>query len=315
MEGQGAFLDRVGEDDPECAGAELSSLLRYSDPEAAPLEDIVNQALTPVVEDLQNSDDGPGNLSNLMSGVETVWTHSWIGKSVAHFEIIELLGRGGMGVVFKARDQQLRRMTALKFLPPSLIANEDAKARFITEARAASSIDHPNIATIYEIGETPDAGLFIAMAYYEGETLEKKIARGPIPPGQALAIAIQLSDGLSEAHQKDVVHRDIKPGNILVCEDGTAKLLDFGIAKLLNAASLTQTGKTSGTAYYMSPEQARGEPVDHRSDLWSVGVILYEMLSGVKPFSGETGYAVVYSVIHDELKSQFPQMKSKSIRG
>ncbi len=222
------------------------------------------------------------------------------GKTISHFRVLEKLGGGGMGVVYTAEDVRLKRVVALKFLPPHLSTDPDAKERFMLEAEAASALQHPNICTIYEIGETDEDQLFIAMAHYEGETIKEKIARGPMGEGEAVSVARQVADGLAKAHAKGIVHRDIKPANIIVTEDGRAVILDFGLAKLATGADLTKSGSTLGTAAYMSPEQVRGETVDHRSDLWSLGVVLYEMLAGRRPFEGEYDQAVSYAILNED---------------
>ncbi len=216
----------------------------------------------------------------------TIDPHQIIGQTVSHYQVHDKLGGGGMGVVYRAEETQLGRTVALKILPPYLSADDDAKMRFIQEAKAASALDHTNICTIYEIGETGAGQLFIAMAFYDGETLKKKIARGPLPLDKALDYAAQMTHGLAKAHARGIVHRDIKPANVMVTDRGRVKIVDFGLAKMADV-SLTQTGTTLGTVAYMSPEQALGEKVDHRTDLWSLGVVLYEMLTGERPFRGD----------------------------
>jgi eukaryotic-like serine/threonine-protein kinase len=223
-----------------------------------------------------------------------------IGKIVSHYQIIEKLGEGGMGVVYKARDLSLDRLVALKFLPAQFSADEEEKKRFIHEAKAASALDHPNICSVHEIGETPEGQLFIVMGYYEGKTLKEKIKAGPLPVNEAVEIAIQMAEGLKKAHGKGIVHRDLKPANIMLTDEGTAKIVDFGLAKLKGLTRLTKSGTTLGTVAYMSPEQALGKEVDQRSDIWSLGVILYEMLTGKLPFPGEYDQAMLYAVINEE---------------
>jgi non-specific serine/threonine protein kinase len=223
-----------------------------------------------------------------------------IGKTVSHYKIIEKLGGGGMGIVYKAQDLKLDRFVALKFLPPHLTTSEEEKQRFIHEAKAASSLDHNNICAIHEIDETEDSKLFISMAYYEGETLNKRIIEKPLPLDGAIDIAIQIAQGLTKAHEKDIVHRDIKPANIMLTKESVVKVLDFGLAKLATQTKLTKDGTTLGTIAYMSPEQARGDLVDHRTDIWSFGVILYEMISGKLPFRGDYDQAVIYGIVNEQ---------------
>ncbi len=225
---------------------------------------------------------------------------SLIGQTVSHYKILEHLGGGGMGVVYKAQDLKLDRPVALKFLPPDLTRDPEARQRFIHEAKAASALDHPNICVVHEIGETDDVQIFIVMAYYGGETLKETIERGPLKIEDALEIAIQVAKGLNKAHEHGIVHRDIKPANIMITADGVAKIVDFGLAKLSGRERLTRTGSTMGTAAYMSPEQARGEEVDERTDIWSLGAVLYEMLTGRLPFRGDHEAALLYSIVHEE---------------
>ena len=222
-----------------------------------------------------------------------------IGKTISHYKIIEKLGEGGMGIVYKTQDLKLDRFVALKFLPPHLTSSEDEKQRFIHEAKAASALQHNNICNIHEIDETEDGQLFICMDYYEGDTLDKRITEKPLPIDEATDIAIQIAQGLAKAHEKDIVHRDIKPANIMLTSDGVVKILDFGLAKLSTQTKLTKESTTLGTVSYMSPEQAKGEEVDYRTDIWSLGVILYEMLTGQLPFKGEYESAVIYSILND----------------
>jgi len=221
-----------------------------------------------------------------------------IGQTISHYKILQKLGEGGMGIVYKAHDTKLDRNVALKFLPPDLTRDPGAKERFIHEAKAASGLDHSNICTIHEIGETGDGRSFIIMACYEGETLKEKIARGPLAVDEAVGIAIQASEGLARAHEAGIIHRDIKPANIMITNRGEAKILDFGLAKLSTQTRLTRTGATVGTAAYMSPEQARGDTLDHRTDIWSLGVVLYEMIASKLPFKGEYEQALMYSILN-----------------
>ena len=225
------------------------------------------------------------------------------GSTVAgKYQIIEELGRGGMGVVYKAQDTKLKRTVALKFLPPELTHIPEVKDRFMREAQAAAALDHPNICTVHEFDEAEEK-TFISMAYIEGQSLKKKIETGPLELEDALRLATQVAEGLQEAHKKGVVHRDIKSTNIMVDERDQAKIMDFGLARMAGGTLLTKEGTTMGTIAYMSPEQARGEEVDHRTDIWSLGVVLYEMFSGQLPFKGEQDQAVVYSILNKKPKT------------
>lgn len=223
-----------------------------------------------------------------------------VSRTISHYTILRKLGGGAMGVVYKAKDVKLKRPVALKLLPRELTDHAESKERFIEEAQAASALDHTNICTVYEIDETPDGQMFMALAYYEGETLKKKILRGPIKVQDAVDIAIQVARGLAKAHEMGIVHRDIKPANLMITRDGMVKIVDFGLAKLAGPAKLTDTRAVVGTAAYMSPEQARGEEVDQRSDVWSLGVVIYQMLTGKLPFKGEYEQAVVYSILSEK---------------
>ena len=221
------------------------------------------------------------------------------GTQLGPYEIVSQLGSGGMGVVYEAKDPRLKRTVAIKLLPPDLTKDATAKQRFLQEAQAASALDHPNICTIYEINETDDGQLYLVMAHYEGETLKERIERGPLVLDDAIDIATQVGQGLAKAHAAGIVHRDIKPANLIVTTDGTVKILDFGLAKLTGTVGVTKTGTTIGTVVYMSPEQARGHDVNQRTDIWSLGVVLYEMVAGRPPFQREHGDALVHAILRE----------------
>jgi len=232
-----------------------------------------------------------------------------IGKTLGHYKLLEELGHGGMGTVYKARDLALDRIVVVKVLSPDLMADAEARRRFWREARLASALDHPNICTIYGIEEA-EGYSFIVMQYIEGKTLKKLIGGRPLRLEGLLSIALQAADALATAHAQGVIHRDIKSANIMVTERGQVKILDFGLAKLIErsrgveaTAELTQVGATLGTPSYMSPEQARGERVDHRSDIFSFGVVLYEMATGRVPFKGESRVETMHAVIHERARS------------
>lgn len=222
-----------------------------------------------------------------------------IGQTISHYRILGKLGAGGMGVIYKAEDNKLKRLVALKFLPSSIMASETEKTRFIHEAQAAAALNHPNICTIYEINEI-DGQAFIAMEFIEGQSLKEKIEIGPLKIDEALNLAMQVAEGLQAAHEKKITHRDIKPANVMLTPKGQAKIMDFGLAKLAGQSALTKEGTTLGTVAYMSPEQARGENVDHRTDIWAFGVVLYEMITGQHPFKGDYEQAMMYSIMHED---------------
>ncbi len=223
-----------------------------------------------------------------------------IGKTISHYKIIEKLGEGGMGVVYKAEDTKLKRNVALKFLPPEMTRYPQAKQRFVREAQTASSLQHNNISTIHEINETDDGRLYICMDYYDGETLRDRIQKETLEFEIIIDMAIQIAEGLREAHSKGIIHRDIKSANIIITSQGQAKIMDFGLAKLTGQAGPTKTGLTPGTIAYMSPEQTKGETVDSRTDIWSLGVVLYEMVTNQLPFKGEYEQAVIYSILNED---------------
>jgi serine/threonine protein kinase/Tol biopolymer transport system component len=237
------------------------------------------------------------------------------GTTIAQYRILEPLGGGAMGTVYEAEDTRLRRRVALKFLPDELTRDPVAKARFLQEAQAASALDHPNICTVHEVGETEDGHLYLAMAAYDGETVKDRIARSPLSVNEALDLACQAAQGLAKAHREGIVHCDVKPANLMVTRDGMVKILDFGVAKLRGAAGINVVGSFLGTPAYMSPEQARGEEVDPRSDVFSLGVVLYEMLAGTRPFrSGEGVTSALRSLLEDKpapLRSVRPEIPTE----
>jgi hypothetical protein len=283
-----AFLDRACVGD-EALRQEVETLLKNEGEARSFLE-------LPGLETTAKGIAADSSQPTVVTGSE--WSSpSMIGHTVSHYRILEKLGEGGMGVVYKAVDLRLERLVALKFLPPHLSPDEEEMTRFVREAKTASALDHPNIGTIHEIAETGGGQLFIVMAYYEGETLKQKIERGPLPIKEVVDIAVQMTQGLAKAHSLGIVHRDIKPGNLLLTKDGLVKIIDFGLAKLGGLTKITKSHTTMGTVAYMSPEQTRGEEVDERTDVWSLGVVLYEMLSGQLPFPGKHREAIFHAIL------------------
>ncbi|NIO37177.1 protein kinase, partial [Candidatus Bathyarchaeota archaeon] len=221
-------------------------------------------------------------------------------KNIAgRYKILAELGRGGMGVVYKAKDTRLKRTVALKFLPAELTKDKEAKKRFIQEAQAAAALNHPQICTVFEVDEA-DNQTFISMEYIEGQSLKDKLESAPLDIDEAKDIIIQVAEGLKEAHEKGIIHRDIKPANIMLTKKGQAKITDFGLAKLSWGVDLTKTSTIIGTIAYMSPEQAKGEEVDQRTDIWSLGAMLYEMLSGERPFQKSQEQALIFAILNDK---------------
>jgi serine/threonine-protein kinase len=239
-----------------------------------------------------------------------------LGRTISHYRILEELSGGGMGVIYRAEDTRLQRTVALKFLPAEWCRDAAARQRLMREARAASRLDHPNICTIHAVGETEDGQIFIVMPYYPGATVKARIGQGPLPVADALGIGMQVLEGLSRAHQRGIIHRDIKPANLIVTADGVIKILDFGLAKLAGpvetttprskgkphdlSEEITRTGGLMGTPGYMSPEQVLKEELDHRTDVWSVGVCIYELLAGRRPFQGDDPQAVLSAILHEQ---------------
>jgi serine/threonine protein kinase len=223
----------------------------------------------------------------------------WVGRTLGHYRILERLPGGGMGEVYKAEDPWLRRPVAIKILPAT--NDDNARRRFLQEARAASTLDHPNICTVHQLGECEDGSLFIVMTYYEGETLRRRLElAGALEPLDALFVAIQVVEGLEEAHRQGLVHRDVTPANLILTPTQRVKIIDFGLVRLLaDDPGITKPFSTVGTIAYMSPEQTRGAPTDGRTDIWSVGVILCEMLFGVHPFRADHAEATIYAIRND----------------
>jgi serine/threonine protein kinase len=222
------------------------------------------------------------------------------GSQVGAFAVLEPIGKGGMGVVYRGRDTARGRDVAIKLLAAPSLKGSRAEARLLAEARAVAAVDHPAVCGLIETGELPDGRTFLVLPYYEGETLKSRLARAPLPAAEAVRIAAEVARGLVAAHGCDIIHRDIKPANLMLGADGQVRILDFGIAKLAGM-QLTRTGERPGTIHYMSPEQALGAPVDARTDLWALGVVLFEMLAGRRPFEGANVAEVAAALVHDPI--------------
>lgn len=275
-----AFLDEACAGDPDLR-SEVESLLAYDESDSKLMDasgfDLVSK---------QSTDS------------RTEWIMNLIGQTIGHYKIIEKLGQGGMGVIYRAFDTHLDRTVAIKVLPAEVVANKERKQRFVREAKAASALNHPNVAHIYEIGEVGSVH-FIAMEYVEGQTLDAKLCGRPLDVAEITNIGIQIADALHEAHSKGVTHRDIKPTNIMITPGGQVKVLDFGLAKMAkpkgqaldsdsSTLAKTKPGVVMGTVAYMSPEQARGETVSSATDIFSFGIILYELTTGQHPFIADS---------------------------
>jgi serine/threonine protein kinase/tetratricopeptide (TPR) repeat protein len=286
----------------DCDASRRSDLLNLQCADDADLRREVESLLDShervgLVDDLAEKITAPAELRIRLA------TLDWQGKRVAQYTVLEALGAGAMGRIYKARDERLGRYVALKFLPAHLGAEPNAKRRFLLEARAAAALDHPNICTIHEIGATNDGQPFIAMALYDGETLQTRLTRGPLGLGDVVSITLQIANGLAKAHERGVIHRDVKPSNIMLLADGTAKILDFGIARIEDVPAIARDDTALGTVAYMSPEQARGDVVDLRTDVWSLGVVLYEMLAGTRPFRADNTLALRHKLLTTEPQS------------
>lgn len=297
-----AFIRNASAGD-ELVRSELSSLLEAYDASEGYFEKLSEDLIRPA---LSASDCGTGADSPLHD------------LKLSRYEILGRIAGGSMGVVYKARDTQLGRTVALKFLPNHYASNAAARARLVAEARAASRLDHPHIGVVYEIGEADDGRQFIAMAWYDGETLKDRIRRGPIEITEAVAIATQLGEALAEAHAKGIIHRDVKPANVMLTPSGGVKLVDFGIAKLMSEEDSARSG-VAGTIAYMSPEQTQEAPLDARTDVWSLGVVLFEMLTGARPFRGDSDAEVVSAIRNTKppattlLRSDIPPLLARSV--
>lgn len=281
-EEQTAFIQKVCGDDEELR-KEITSLLQYKEQAFSFIREFSENVVPPAFAEQSESTEGEDQRINTVVG---------------HYQIIDILGRGGMGVVYKAMDTKLDRTVALKFLPSHLTRSKKDRQRFIREAKAAAALNHPNICIVHAV-EEHEGQHFISMEFIDGQTLEELLETRELNSEATLEFASKFLDALAEAHEKGVVHRDIKPGNIMIDNKNRVKVMDFGLAKLRDASNLTREGTTMGTVQYMSPEQAIGKEIDHRTDIWSIGVVLYEMLAGKKPFGGVYDQAVIYSILNE----------------
>ncbi len=276
---------------------------QFLDKECGSDSELRRAAQALVDEDQRNGGTIERGIASVAAGVQQRHTaddrDAMLDRTISHYRITEKLGEGGMGIVYKAEDTKLERPVALKFLAAHAIEDPEHKARFVREAKAAARLDHPNICSVYEIDEA-EGQTFLAMAYLEGQTVKDKIAERPLKLDEALDIAIQTAQGLKVAHGKGIVHRDIKPANLMLTQEGQVKVMDFGLAQLADRSKLTKTTTMLGTPAYMSPEQALREPTDRRTDVWSLGIVIYEMVTGKLPFEGEREDAVAYSIVHQE---------------
>ncbi len=233
--------------------------------------------------------------------------HPQIGDRVGPYEIQDKIGVGSMGLVYKALDSRLQRHITLKFLPSQLSSDKLARKRFIAEAQAISKLDHPSICVVHDFGETEGEQMYMAMPFYEGQTIESRLLDGVIPSAIALDIAMQVADGLASAHQQGIIHRDIKPSNIMLTRAGNVKILDFGVAKIAGL-DLTRTGSTMGTVAYMSPEQFKAETIDERTDVWALGATLFEMLTGSRAFPGKSLIEILNAIVYSEIAPDFTEL-------
>lgn len=299
-ERRAAFVREACIDDP-ALHAELMSLLDVADLAESFFGRLGDAVMKDSLLEPGGGDPAWRSGDRLASGPDLPASSSWLapGRRVRQYRILERIGSGGMGTVYRARDTRLGRDVALKFLPPRPTPGDDVGATLLNEARAAAALVHPNVCIVHEIGESADGRPFIAMAFHEGETLDERLRRGPLPPLEAAHVAVQLARGLDAAHARGIIHRDVKPGNVVLAGDGMVKLLDFGLA-LMREAKGSRTGARRGTIPYMSPEQVRGEPVGPRTDLWALGAVLYEMLAGVRPFRAPDEGELLHAILRRE---------------